>query len=294
MPFIKLSITTTPEHADTLSESLTELGALSVSFQDAEDEPLFQIEPGETPLWKKTKVESLFENDTAIETIIDALKSENPDFTHLDFYAEKIEDQDWVRITQQQFHPQQYGKDLWVCPAWDETKDLNGTVVKIDPGLAFGTGTHPTTALCLAWLADHPPKNSTVIDYGCGSGILSLAVLALGATTVWAVDHDEQAVMSTENNAKLNDFYDPKKLIISLPEDCSAEKADLVIANILANPLIKLAPLLINFLKPKATLVLSGILEKEVDLVTAAYSQLTWIDTKIEDEWARLVFQKTK
>ena len=108
----------------------------------------------------------------------------------LDFHTEKIEDQDWVRLTQQQFHPKQYGDNLWVYPAWKDTDDLPGTLVKIDPGLAFGTGTHPTTSLCLTWLADNPAKDKTVIDYGCGSGILSLAALALGAKHVFAIDHD--------------------------------------------------------------------------------------------------------
>ncbi|MCB1828048.1 MAG: 50S ribosomal protein L11 methyltransferase, partial [Coxiellaceae bacterium] len=280
-----------PDHAELLSETLTELGALSVSFQDAEDEPIFQIQPGETPLWKKTKVDALFEEGTSIETIIDALKAENPDFLQLDFYSEKIEDQDWVRITQQQFHPKQYGRNLWICPAWEETNDLTGTIVKIDPGLAFGTGTHPTTSLCLDWLANNPPKNKTVIDYGCGSGILSLAALALGANIVYAVDHDPQAVISTENNAKLNAFYDPNLLKISLPESCKAERADLVIANILANPLIELAPLLIGFLNPNAELVLSGLLENEVERVADAYESLTPISTTIVDGWARMVFQ---
>lgn len=293
--FIKLSITTQPNHAEILSEALTELGALSVSFLDAEDEPIFQIGPGETPLWKQTKVEALFEEKTTIETIISALRKENKDFLDLDFHVEKIENKDWVRITQQQFHPQQYGNALWICPAWVNTDDLSNTIVKIDPGLAFGTGTHPTTALCLEWLANHFPKNKSVIDYGCGSGILSLAALALGATTVYAVDHDAQALIATENNAKLNTFYDPERLIISLPENCQAQKVDIVLANILANPLIELASSLIHFLKPNGILVLSGILEKEIDRVATIYDKmLKRIDTTVQDEWARLIFQKTK
>ena len=289
--YLKLSITTTPDHVEPLSESLMALGALSVSFQDAEDEPIFQTAVAETPLWQRTKVDALFDANVSIETIIKALQSEHSNFMDLDFYVEKIEEQDWVRITQQQFHPQEYGKNLWVCPAWDDAHDLPGTVVKIDPGLAFGTGTHPTTASCLAWLAENPPKAKQVIDYGCGSGILSLAALALGAKKVWAVDHDQQAIIATNNNAALNDFYDPKRLLVSLPEACSATKSDYVIANILANPLIELAPTLIEFLQPNGILVLSGILAKEIDRVASAYDKmLTRIDTTLQDEWARLVW----
>jgi ribosomal protein L11 methyltransferase len=293
MPYLKLSITTTPEQAEALSESLSELGALSVSFQDAKDEPIFQIEPGTSPLWQHTKVDALFAENTPIDTIISALKSENTDFTQLDFSVEKIEDQDWVRITQQHFQPKKYGNHLWVCPAWHETEALDGTVVKIDPGLAFGTGTHPTTALCLTWLADHPPMDKTVIDYGCGSGILSLAALALGANTVIAIDHDPQALIATENNAKLNKDCQKQRLMIMAPEQALAAKAELILANILAVPLIELAPLIISALNHHGTLILSGILEREIPAVTNAYeAQLTLIDTAVQDEWARLVFHK--
>lgn len=289
--YIKLSMVTEGDQAETLCESLTELGALSVSFRDAADEPIFQIHPDETPLWKNTKVDALFDENTTIETIIAALKQQNKAFTELDFTIEKIEEQDWVRITQQYFHPKQYNNTLWICPSWEKTDELQGTIVKIDPGLAFGTGTHPTTALCLEWIAKNPPKDQTVIDYGCGSGILSLAALAMGAKKVWAIDHDTQALIATENNAKLNEFYNPHALEITLPEDSSATQANLVIANILANPLIELAPKLINYLLPKGHLVLSGLLSNECDHVINAYdSKLKLIDRQDLDGWARLVF----
>jgi len=291
LSYIKLSITTDPNHAETLSEALINLGALSVSLQDAEDEPIFQIQPGETPLWQNTKVDALFEKGTAIETIIKALQSEKTDYSNLNFYIETIEDQDWVRLTQQHFHPKQFGDNLWIIPAWEHNIDLPGTIVKIDPGLAFGTGTHPTTALCLTWLDQQPPHHKTVIDYGCGSGILSLAALALGADKVYAIDHDEQALIATVNNAKLNNFYRSEKLTVMPAKSCHDIQADLVIANILANPLIELAPTLIALLKPNATLVLSGILENEVTSIVNVYkSYCQPIDTTIADGWARLVF----
>ena len=293
MPYLKLSITITPDHAETLSDALSTLGALSISLHDAKDEPIFQIEPGTSPLWQHTKLEALFPETTSIEIIIAALQTENRDLTQLDFNVEKLEDQDWVRITQQHFQPKQYGHRLWICPAWHDTAELPGTVVKIDPGLAFGTGTHPTTALCLAWLADHPPIHKTVMDYGCGSGILSLAALALGAQSVVAIDHDPQALTATKNNAALNDFYDEKKLTILLPEDAKTCQADCIIANILAHPLIELAPDIIQALAPKGTLILSGILAREIDEIINVYAaHLTHQDTAIEAEWARLVFQK--
>lgn len=293
MSYIKLSITTNPNHAETLSETLMELGALSVSLQDAEDEPIFQIQPGETPLWAKTKVDALFESTTTIETIIKALQAEHNELSNIDFNIEKIEDQDWVRITQQHFHPTKFGKHLWICPAWETVDDSSETIVKIDPGLAFGTGTHPTTALCLAWLDAHPPKNKTVIDYGCGSGILSLAALALEANHVYAVDHDDQALIATKNNAELNAFYHPDRLTVLPPKDCNNIKADLIIANILANPLIELAPTLIDLLNSDGTLVLSGILDKEVERVAAAYeTQCHREESVIENGWVRLVFSR--
>ena len=287
MPYLKLTITTNPDKAEILSDHLTELGALSVSMQDAEDEPIFQLEPGQEPLWQRIKLDALFEDGTSIDTIIKALKTENSDFTDVEFYAEKIEDQDWVRITQQHFQPKQYGKNLWICPAWHDAETLEGTVVKIDPGLAFGTGTHPTTSLCLEWLSNHPPKNMDVIDYGCGSGILALSALALGANKVWAIDHDPQALTSTHLNAELNGFNENEKLETLYPKQCKNISAPVVVANILANPLIELAPKLIGLVEPAGHLILSGLLEKEIDRVSEAYtSHLKPVETKVEDGWS--------
>jgi len=286
MSYTKLIINTNAEEAEILSDLLTDLGALSVSMQDAADEAVFQLEPGESPLWKHTKLEALFNDSTSTKLAINRLKKQEPNLIKNDFYMETLEDQDWVRITQQHFHPQKHGKDLWVCPAWSDVSELSGTIVKIDPGLAFGTGTHPTTSLCLEWLANHPPTNKTVIDYGCGSGILSLAALALDARKVWAIDHDPQALTATHSNAKLNDYDHADKLAVLTPKECKNISADIMIANILANPLIELAPKLVALIKPGGQLVLSGLLENEIERVCDAYHGLmTVATTQVNHGW---------
>ncbi len=290
MAYLKISITTSAELAEVISAYLMEQSALSVSLEDAADQELFQLEPNETPLWQHTKVVALFTEQTNPDAIIEQLAAQLNLSEPLDCEIEQLAEQDWVRLTQQQFQPQCYAEQLWVCPSWYDTHELTGDIVRIDPGLAFGTGTHPTTALCLDWLAKHPPHKQIVIDYGCGSGILALATLALGAKEVFAVDHDTQALEATYHNGTLNAFV-KEQLYILLPEQLPVIKADVVIANILANPLIELAPLLIERLNPNGQLILSGILEKEIATVAAAYEKkLTQIDVSVQDEWARLVF----
>lgn len=276
-----------------LSDLLTDLGALSVSMQDAADEAIFQLEPGESPLWEHTKLDALFNDSASTKAAINTLKKQEPNLIKNDFYMETLEDQDWVRITQQHFQPQKHGKDLWICPAWSDISELSGTLVKIDPGLAFGTGTHPTTSLCLEWLANHPPTNKTVIDYGCGSGILSLAALALDAKKVWAIDHDPQALTATHSNAKLNDYDHADRLAVLPPKECKNISADIVVANILANPLIELAPTLVALIESGGQLVLSGLLENEIERVCDAYRELMTVTaTKINHGWGLIELSK--
>ncbi len=268
----QLAIVTKAEHADDIADFVTALGAVAVTLQDAADEAQFQLDPEHTPLWPRTVVVGLFELDNDVPAILARLKQMIPNDAIESEAFEVIEEQDWVRITQQHFKPQSFADKLWVYPSWLEPPEPHDgkTILKLDPGLAFGTGTHPTTSLCLGWLAEHAPEGLRVIDYGCGSGILALASLKLGAADTWATDHDEQALLATEQNAQLNTI-DNKQLHIATPETLPAEPADLVLANILANPLVELAPKLTSLVKPGGTLLLSGILAAEESLVKTAY-----------------------
>lgn len=292
MSYLQISIITDPDDAERIADNLQALDALSVTLEDAKDEDLFQLEPEETPLWQQVLIKALFDEDCSPRSIINDLKLMLGRREPINYRIEKIADEDWVRLTQQHFKPQCYADSLWICPSWYD-EPLNGTIVKIDPGLAFGTGTHPTTNLCLDWLAHNPPKNSLVIDYGCGSGILALAAVTLGASLVYATDHDEQALIATNNNAKLNDNITAKNLNVCYPNQLPDLKADMVIANILANPLIELEPTLAELIKPQGTLVLSGILEHEIQKITDAYApHFTFVAVATKDQWALLHFYR--
>jgi ribosomal protein L11 methyltransferase len=293
MPYIQISIVTTPENAEFFADGLQELEALSVTLEDARDEDIFQIEPNETPLWEQVKIKALFDNTISPRTVINDLKTllNHPD--PINYRIEKVADEDWVRITQQHFKPQCYADKLWVCPSWHD-EPLSGDIVKIDPGLAFGTGTHPTTHLCLDWLAHNTPKGKTVIDYGCGSGILALAAVTLGASLVYATDHDEQALIATNNNASLNENITAKNLNICYPNQMPEIQADLVIANILANPLIELEPTIANLTKESGQLILSGILEHEIEKITKAYqANFEVLDIQTLDQWVLINLSKS-
>lgn len=285
----QISVTATSNQIDLLSDIFFELGADAVSMTDAQDEPLFQITPEDEPLWQQTTLHALFNSDLSAEQMINQIKRQHSEFQSLNFYIEKVAQKNWVEETQKYFHAQQFG-DLWICPQWEKesfekTHDRKKSpVVFIEPGLAFGTGTHPTTQLCLTWLATHNLKNNSVIDYGCGSGILALAALALNAKEVYATDHDHQALISTGNNEKYNSFKN--KLIILNTEEIKSVRANIIIANILANPLIELAPQLTELLLPNGKLILSGVLANDADRVAKAYeSNFTRTDTVTHADW---------
>ncbi|MBS0350789.1 MAG: 50S ribosomal protein L11 methyltransferase [Proteobacteria bacterium] len=278
---LQVIIETTSSHAELLSDLLTEQGALAVSLSDAGDQPLFQEQPQQTPLWNNTKITALFENDYPVKEIIQHLEKLLE--TCLTYQVEAIAETDWVEKTQQTFSAHCFANKLWIVPS--------GITVRINPGLGFGTGEHPTTALCLEWLANQELTAKSVIDYGCGSGILGLSALALGAKKVWAVDHDPQALTATQNNAELNSFT-PEALTIMLPEHLPEIKADIILANILANPLRELAPKLIALLAPGGSLVLSGFFLTETDAVVQAYKEnLDLEDIVYKDNWARAILK---
>lgn len=265
--------------ADSLSDYLESLGAVAVSFYDAAGVPLLEPAPGETPFWSRMKIVGLFSEEKDRATLHRQLKQ---DFPSIIFQQYDLPEQDWVRAWQQHFHPLSFGDRLWIMPS-------HVAVVKLDPGLAFGTGTHPTTSLCLQWLNDHAIPD-TVIDYGCGSGILGIAACLLGAKRVWAIDHDPQALHSTRENATHNGLT-PDTVITcdsaSLPHPLPT--APLVIANILAQPLIVLAPRLIAMCAPEGVLLLSGLLRDQVDSVLSAYvDEIDFDPPEFQEDWARL------
>src|SRR3990167_10722035 len=292
----QISVTVSPDKIEGLSDIFSDLGAEAITMTDAKDEPLFQLEPEDEPHWQHTTIHALFDTQFSPDQVIQTILKDNPEFRTLDFYVEKIQNQNWVEVTQKQFHAQQFGH-LWICPQWERSdckkaqRCKKEPVVFIEPGLAFGTGTHPTTQLCLTWLATHSLKKKTVIDYGCGSGILALAAMALDAKTVFATDHDHQALLSTENNASYNAFKNTLHVVNTT--DIRSARADIVVANILANPLVELAPTLTELVIPDGQLILSGILENDADRVAAAYlSQFDRTTTQQHDGWVLIEFTR--
>jgi ribosomal protein L11 methyltransferase len=286
--WLQLHISLPADQADKLSDYLCEeLGALAVTINPADDTPQFQLEPGDMPLWDKLVIVALFDPETNPDVIMAQLPT--CELVKHEILAEK----NWVHETQKNFPSKCFANKLWIIPSWD-IGEYSDPKIRIDPGLAFGTGTHPTTSLCLQWLAENPPTDKTVIDFGCGSGILSLAACALGAQTVYAIDHDEQAVLATQQNAALNANID-KQLHAGtdaiLPGNLQAE---VVIANILAEPLLTLYPVLLHHTKTGGTLILSGLLESDYDKILTCYQAgFTFIDKQLDDEWLRLAFTKS-
>ncbi len=288
MSWQKLTLRVPLSSVEMMSELLTECGALSVTLQDAEDEPIFEPPIGTTPLWPHTHVIGLFAADADLEKIIDLLQLTNRPRPVIQYDIESLPDQNWQQVCMDSFQPMCFGNRLWVCPSWHTLPDPNSPHVILDPGLAFGTGTHPTTALCLEWLADHVQTGQQVIDYGCGSGILAIAALKLGATDVRAVDNDPQALEATMENAQRNHIT-KNHLVASLPDQFSDHPADILAANILANPLIELAPHFAKLVKANGKIALSGILQEQMHAVSSAYQPwFTMCPAVIKEDWVRL------
>lgn len=288
MPWIQIKINSSGEHAETLSDALMDIGAVSVTFQDTNDTPVYEPLPGETRLWGDTDVIGLFDAETDMAAITAEL-AQHPllgaGFRHR---IEQIEDKDWEREWMDNFHPMQFGRRLWICPSWRDVPDPTAVNVMLDPGLAFGTGTHPTTALCLQWLDGLDLEGKTVIDFGCGSGILAIAALKLGAARAIGIDIDPQAIQASRDNAQRNGVSE--RLELYLPKDQPADlSADVVVANILAGPLRELAPLISDLPKSGGHLGLSGVLATQAPSVAEAYEDKFIIDPVAErEEWCRI------
>jgi len=294
MPWIQLQLNANEETAEKYSDWLSACGAQAVTFLDKHDTPIYEPLPGDDVIyWHNTVVMGLFDASHDMDNVIHYLQGIHPDKENLIYKLEQLEDKDWEREWMDNFHPMKFGQRLWVCPSWLEVPDPSAVNVMLDPGLAFGTGTHPTTALCLTWLDSLDLEGKTVVDFGCGSGILSLAALKLGAKKVIGIDIDPQALQASLANAKRNNVED--RLELFLPKDQPNLKADVVVANILAGPLRELAPTIIEFVGDNSLLALSGVLEEQAAELQIIYGQWCEMDPfAVQEEWVRLSGIRTK
>ena len=293
MKWLQIHITVEQAKVDFTETLLSSLGAVSVTLDDAENQDLLEPLPGETPLWNNVIVTGIYaqEDDEEIDvnallTFITAQMPEAP------VRYEFLEDQEWERTWMDAYEPIQIAEKYWIVPEWMEAPEADAVNIKLDPGLAFGTGNHASTFLCLQWLGKTDVKNKVVIDYGCGSGILGVAALLLGAKKVYATDIDPQAILATKQNAELNGVLD--NLYVGLPEEFNVElkdqKADVFVANILAGPLMALAPEFATLIKSEGEFALAGILEEQVADVSNVYSSFFDIleVEKREQHWCRI------
>lgn len=298
--WLQIHITVDQAQVDFTETLLSSLGAVSVTLDDAENQDLLEPLPGETPLWNKVIVTGIYaqEDDeeeidvAALETFIRAQLPEAP------IRHEFLEDQAWERTWMDAYEPIQISEKFWIVPEWMEAPEADAVNIKLDPGLAFGTGNHASTFLCLQWLGKTDVKDKIVIDYGCGSGILAVAALLLGAKYAYATDIDPQAVLATKQNAELNGVLD--RLYVGLPEEFNAElgeqKADVFVANILAGPLMMLEPEFAVLVKPEAEFALAGVIEEQVADVTSIYSKhFDILEVEKRDEhWCRISGKRHK
>jgi len=288
MAWHQLSVITDESTAPDVSEFFSELGAVSVTYSDAEDEPVYEPAIDQTKIWTRTRVTALFELDTDPDIVHTLLFNEFVGQPLQEWSAEVLQDQAWERAWMEHFQAMKFADRLWICPSGQERHEPNTVYMTLDPGLAFGTGTHPTTALCLEWLAGNDIQDKVVIDYGCGSGILAVAALLLGAKYAHAVDIDPQALTASQYNAEKNQVQE--RISYYLPEIFSAFPADVVVANILAKPLIELAANISALVRPGGRLILSGILNEQAESVAAAYRArgLAVAAPVSQEDWCRL------
>lgn len=286
MPWLQIKARVSDTEAAQMEQLFQSAGAVSVTLLDAEDEAVFQLDPDTTPLWQQTMLCALFEHDTDADNTVANIVAGSR-LEESDLIIENIADQDWERAWMDDFKPMRFGQRLWVCPSWSVPPEPDAVNIMLDPGLAFGSGTHPTTALCLEWLDSQQLIGKRVIDYGCGSGILAIAAVLLGAETVIGVDNDPQAVTSCANNRDTNGIA-PERLTVHLPGEAHAP-ADIVVANILSGPLAELTPVLTRLTKPGGTLILSGVLSEQTETLMQSYAPFFDMQAPvIRDEWVRI------
>ncbi len=288
MPWLQLKFSTEQPHVEAITDHLMELGALSQTFEDAEDNPILEPLPGETPLWDNLIVSALFDATCDTDWVLEQIQNspfaanmKNPLF-------EQIEDKDWERAWMDSFHPIQFGERLWIVPSWHQPPQPKAINIMLDPGLAFGTGTHPTTALCLEWMDAADLHNKSLLDYGCGSGILAVAAAKLGAHPIAAIDIDPQAIKATQDNMSRNGLSDDR-IERGMPELADGQQFDVVVANILAGPLKQLAFSIAEKVKPGGQLVLSGLLQEQAEEISLCYNK--WFNMSpavVKEDWIRL------
>ena len=271
MAWWRISLTCPADRLDAVEAALLELGAESLSLADAGDEPIYEPLPGDTPVWRESVVSALFDDRADPDALQIDLERALPAELGGGIRRERLDDADWEQAYRRHFQPLQIAASLWIVPSWCEPPDPAATVIRLDPGLAFGTGGHPTTALCLEWLAGHPPRGQAVVDYGCGSGILAIAAHRLGAAAVTGVDIDPQALAASADNLAANGIA-RDAVRLCPPEALPDDPVDLLIANIVAAPLIELAPRFATSVRPGGRILLSGILKGQLDALQSAYA----------------------
>jgi ribosomal protein L11 methyltransferase len=293
MAWLQLKVITPRKYVESLENSLLASGAAAVTLQDNADQPIFEPGLGETPLWDQVKITGLF--DAEVNTAQTIALAEKRFGNPLPEYSwELLEDKDWEREWMTHYHAIRCGERLWICPSWQEPPEPEKINLMLDPGLAFGTGTHPTTFLCMQWIDQQDFNGLEVVDYGCGSGILGIATLLLGAKKVFGVDIDPQALRATVENAKRNQL--PADVMpVYLPTDCPEVEVDVMLANILAGPLAELAPVLSKMTRVGGKICLSGILSVQAQSVIQAYEPWFTFDPIAEkEEWVRLTGTKIR
>ncbi|WP_027847637.1 50S ribosomal protein L11 methyltransferase [Marinospirillum minutulum] len=292
MSWLQIKTLINPEQAEAFENWLVDAGACAITLTDAEDQPVFEPIHGTTPLWQSTLLTGLYDGkqnaDQMLHTMQALWQTNYPNKPMPELQLEILEDKDWIREWMDSFKPMHMGERLWIVPSWLEAPDADAVNLILDPGLAFGTGTHPTTKLCLQWLASLNLENKTLLDFGCGSGILGIAGLLLGAKQAWGTDIDPQALQASQQNAERN-HLDPQRFPVYYPENCPAISCDVLVANILAGPLISLAQELASRIKPGGSMALSGILSHQAEEVSRAYSPWFELDKPTqEDGWVRI------
>jgi ribosomal protein L11 methyltransferase len=289
MGWLELSIGVEQRSLSRVEAALEDLEAASITLLDAEDHPILEPAPGETPLWPQVTIRALFPDHVDRIGLFDALQIMVPWLTPEKITARGVEDEDWTRAWMDTFKPMQFGRRTFIYPSNVEPPaDGDAVIVRLDPGLAFGTGTHPTTALCLEWLDGLDLEGKTVLDFGCGSGILAIAALKLGAARAIGIDNDPQAIIASRDNADRNGVVE--QLELYLPDDVPAAlDADVVVANILAGALIALRPTITAHCRPGAPLALSGVLADQAEEVAAAYrDDFADIVVTQQEDWVRV------
>jgi ribosomal protein L11 methyltransferase len=290
----ELHFTARKDQVEPLEDWLFARGALSVTLEDEADQPLLEPGPGETPLWDAVRLTALFAGSEDLSPLLDEIPPEL--CTQAPTVAVPVADREWTRVWEDQFHPLQVGERLWICPSWTPPPDPGAINILLDPGLAFGTGTHPTTAMCLRALDANLPPGKRVVDYGCGSGILGIAAARLGATAVLGVDNDPQAITASRDNA-LRNKVSYAAFPVVLPQDdlivSWQASADWVVANILAGPLVALAPVLTALMAPRGRLLLAGLLVDQAETVVEAYAPgVALLIADQQEEWVLLAGEK--